>query len=76
MDLITRLKLDNSQYNSGIDSAKEKTKQFQDTAEDTNKSLNDMGQKGAKSAKELLSEMNKLENASRSAPNCIHRCQR
>lgn len=69
MDLITRLKLDNSQYNSGIDSAKEKTKQFQDTADDTNKSLEDMGSKAGKSAKDLLSEMNKLESAGRSASN-------
>ena len=68
-DLITRLKLDNSQYNNSIDSSKQKTKEFQDTADDANKTLNDMSQKGAKSASDLLKEMNKLENAGRSASN-------
>lgn len=68
-DLVTRLKLDNSQYNSGIDSAKQKTKEFQDTADDASKSINDLGSKGARSASELLKEMGKMENAGRSASN-------
>ena len=68
-DLVTRLKLDNSQYNSGIDSAKQKTKEFQDTADDASKSINDLGSKGARSASELLREMGKMENAGRSASN-------
>lgn len=69
MDLVTRLKLDGSQFNNGIDSAKQKTKEFQDTADDTSKSLNDLGSKGSKTAKDLLKEMSNLENAGRSASN-------
>lgn len=68
-DLVTRLKLDNSQYNSNIDSAKEKTREFQDQAEDASKSVNELGNKGAKSASDLLKEMGKIEGAGRSASN-------
>lgn len=68
-DLVTRLRLDSSQYNTGIDSAKQKTQELQDTADDASKSLKDMGDKGAKSAKDLLKEMSNLEHAGRSASN-------
>ena len=69
MDLVTRLKLDSSEYNSNIDSAKEKTKQFQDTANEAGKSVNDLGDKGSRSAKQLLGEMSKFEGAGRSVSN-------
>lgn len=68
-DLVTRLKLANNEFNSGIDSSKKKVKELQETADDTSKSIQDLGNKGAKSAKELLSEMADTEKAGRSASN-------
>ena len=68
-DLITRLKLANSEFNSSIDSSKQKVKQFQDSADDASKSLKEMGDKGEKSASELLDGMSKFENGARSVTN-------
>lgn len=68
-DLSVKLKLNNSEYNQGIDSAKQKTKEFQSQADDTTKSLNDLDKKGGRSAKDLLSEMSKLEGGARSVSN-------
>lgn len=68
-DLVTRLKLDNSQYNTGVDSAKKKTQEFQQTADKANDSIKDLGTNGSKSAKDLIKEMSKMEEAGRSASN-------
>lgn len=65
-DLIARLKLANSEFNSSIDSSKEKVKEFQDTADDTSKSLKEMGDKGSKGASDMLKEMSQFENGARS----------
>lgn len=69
MDLVTRLKLTNNEFNSGIDSSKKKVQELQDTADDASKSIQDLGSKGGKSAKDLLSEMANTEKAARSASN-------
>ncbi len=68
-DLVTRLKLANNEFNSGIDSSKKKVQELQDTADDASKSIQDLGSKGGKSAKDLLSEMANTEKAARSASN-------
>lgn len=68
-DLVTRLKLVNNEFNSGIDSSKKKVKELQDTADDTSKSIQDLGNKGGRSAKELLAEMSKTEQVNRSTSN-------
>lgn len=68
-DLVTRLKLDNSEFNQNIESAKSKTQDFQKTADSTAKTLNELGDKGSKSARELLTEMNNLNNSGRGTTN-------
>ena len=68
-ELITRLKLANSEFNSGIDSSKKKVAELQETADSTGKSLKEMGDKGTKSAEEMLSEMGQFEKGARSVSN-------
>ena len=68
-DLVTRLKLTTDEFNTGIDSAKQKTKELQNTADQTTSSLQEMGNKGGKSAQDLLKEMNKVEGAGRAVSN-------
>ena len=68
-DLVTRLRLVNNEFNSGIDSSKKKVEELQDTADDASKSIQDLGNKGSRSAKELLAEMAKTEQANRSTSN-------
>ena len=69
MDLVTRLKLVNNEFNSGIDSSKKKVEELQETADDASKSIQDLGNRGSRSAKELLAEMAKTEQANRSTSN-------
>ena len=68
-DLVTRLKLVNNEFNSSIDSSKKKVEELQETADDASKSIQDLGNKGSRSAKELLAEMAKTEQANRSTSN-------
>ena len=68
-DYSVKVNADVSNYNNNIDSAAGATKKFQDAADDANKTLNDLGQKGAKSAKDLLKEMQNLEKGGRSVSN-------
>lgn len=68
-DLVTRLKLANSEFNSSINDSKQKVKEFQDTADDASKSLKEMGDKGAKSASEILNEISHFEQGGRSVTN-------
>lgn len=68
-DLVTRLKLANSEFNQNIDSSKKKVHELQDTADDASKSLKDMGDKGAQAGADLLKEMSKMEQGGRSVSN-------
>lgn len=68
-ELVSKLRLDTSQYNSGLDSAKQKTKEFQKTADDASKSINDFSNNGSRSAKDILAAMKQQEGAARSMSN-------
>lgn len=68
-DLVTRLRLVNNEFNSSIDSSKKKVEELQDTTDDASKSIQDLGNRGSRSAKELLAEMAKTEQANRSTSN-------
>lgn len=68
-DLSTRLTLDGSNFNSELENATAKVEKFQDATSDATKSIQDLGSKGSRSAKELLSEINKISGAERSTSN-------
>lgn len=68
-DLITRLRLSSGEFDRNLDKSKQKVSEFQDKTEDASKTLQDMSDSGAKSAKELLKEMSSLENGTRSISN-------
>ena len=68
-DLITRLRLQNNDFNNNLDKSKQKVSEFQDKAEDATKTLQDMSSSSTKSARELLKEMSSLENGTRSVSN-------
>lgn len=68
-DLITRLKLQNQEFNSNLNSSKKAVKDFQDQSDDASKSLKEMGDKGANAAKSMLGEMSKIEQGGRSVSN-------
>lgn len=65
-DLVARLKLANSEFNSAAEQSKQKIRELQDTADDAGKTIDKMGDKGAKSASDMLKEMGKIENGARS----------
>jgi len=68
-DYRVKVGADVSDYNSNIDSAKEATEKFQNSADGVNKTLNDIQKNGSRSAKELLNEMRNMEKGSRSVSN-------
>jgi hypothetical protein len=68
-DLITRLKLQNQEFNSNLNSSKKAVKDFQDQSDDASKSLKEMGDKGTAAAKSMLGEMSKIEQGGRSVSN-------
>lgn len=68
-DLSTRLTLDGSNFNQELENATTKVEKFQDATSDATKSIQDLGSKGSRSAKELLSEINKISGAERSTSN-------
>jgi len=68
-DLITRLRLQNNDFNNNLDKSKQKVSEFQDKTEDATKTLQDMSSSSTKSARELLKEMSSLENGTRSVSN-------
>ena len=68
-DLVTRLKLVNQDFNKNIDSSRQKVKELQDTADDADKSIKEMGSGGAKSASDLLKAMQDTDKGARAVSN-------
>lgn len=68
-DLLVKLKLQNNEFNNGLDNSKQKIKDFQSETDSASKSLEDLSKSGAKSAKDLLKEMNDMEKGTRSISN-------
>ena len=68
-DLVTRLRLDSGQHNSELDKSKQKVHQYKEEADKAGKSVEEMGSKQTRSAKELLDAMSKIEGQTRSTSN-------
>lgn len=68
-ELSTRLTLDGSNFNQELDNATTKVEKFQEATSDATKSIQDLGNKGSRSTKELLSEISKISGAERSTSN-------
>lgn len=68
-ELSTRLTLDGSSFNQELENATQKVEKFQDVTNDATKSIQDLGNKGSRSTRELLSEINKISGAERSTSN-------
>lgn len=68
-ELSTRLTLDGSSFNQELENATQKVEKFQDVTSDATKSIQDLGNKGSRSTRELLSEINKISGAERSTSN-------
>lgn len=67
--LVNELILKSGQHNQEIDKAKEKVHRYKEEADKAGKSLDDMGQKQTRSAKELLDAMKGVEGSARSVSN-------
>lgn len=67
-DFRTTLGINTSEYDSGLESSKRKTKEFQDAADKASDSVKDLGKK-SKSTASLLSEIGKAEGGARSVSN-------
>ena len=67
--LVNELILKSGQHNQEIDKAKEKVHRYKEEADKAGKSLDDMGQKQTRSAKDLLDAMSKIEGSTRSTTN-------
>lgn len=68
-ELSTRLTLDGSSFNQELENATQKVEKFQDVTSDATKSIQDLGNKGSRSTRELLTEINKISGAERSTSN-------
>ena len=68
-DLITKLTLENRDFNENLNSSTRAVDEFNKKTEDASKSVEDLANKGGKSAKELLKEMNGLDQSVRSVSN-------
>ena len=67
-DYRTKLGINTSDYESGLDSAKKKTEQFQDTADKTGKSLKDLENK-SRTAGQILKDISGSEQAAKGMTN-------
>lgn len=65
-DLRTRLTLDGSDFNTGMDQSTKKVEDFQKQSSKAANSVKDLGKNAKVSTKELLSEMGKISGAERS----------
>lgn len=65
-DLRTRLTLDGSDFNTGMDESTKKVEDFQKKSGKAAESVKDLGKNAKVSTKELLSEMGKISGAERS----------
>ena len=68
-DLVTRLRLDSRQHDQELEKSKQKVHQYKDEADKAGKSLEDMGTKQSRSAKDLLKAMSEIEGSTRSTSN-------
>lgn len=68
-DYAVKVSSDVSNFNQGMDSAVDSTKKFQDATDDAKKSIDELGKGGAKSVKDLISEMKGMEKSGRSVSN-------
>ncbi len=65
-DLRTRLTLDGSDFNTGMDESTKKVEDFQKKSDKAANSVKDLGKNAKLSTKDLLSEMGKISGAERS----------
>ena len=68
-ELSTRLTLDGSSFNQELDNATQQVEKFQGATSDATKSIQELGNKGSRSTRELLTEINKISGAERSTSN-------
>lgn len=68
-ELVLRVGSDVSELKEGLQEGQQAVEQFQDTAKGATKAMTDLGQKGAKSTKDLISELSKITGAERNLSN-------
>ena len=68
-ELVLRVGSDVSELKQGLQEGQQVVDQFQDTAKGATKAMTDLGQKGAKSTKDLISELSKITGAERNLSN-------
>lgn len=68
-ELVLRVGSDVSELKEGLQEGQQAVEQFQDTAKGATKAMTDLGQKGAKSTKDLISELSKMTGAERNLSN-------
>ena len=68
-ELVLRVGSDVSELKQGLQEGQQAVDQFQDTAKGATKAMTDLGQKGAKSTKDLISELSKITGAERNLSN-------
>lgn len=68
-ELVLRVGSDVSELKQGLQEGQQAVDQFQDTAKGATKAMTDLGQKGTKSTKDLISELSKITGAERNLSN-------
>ena len=68
-ELVLRVGSDVSELKQGLQEGQQAVDQFQDTAKGATKAMTDLGQKGVKSTKDLISELSKITGAERNLSN-------